>query len=226
MRRPELLYGKKKNTLSRVLTVAFGAFFAIVFLVSLAEMIFYAQYLVVSVDGRSMLYTLYDKDIVYAKRNTAPERGDVVMIRVNGGGWHDTQFSRESEFIIKRCIALEGDTVYAEQGIVYLKKAGEEDFSVLEEPYANYVNPDSGINEQSDYYFRSVTVGKGEIFFLGDDRPLSLDSHLVGCRLVAQVEGVVPQWAIDHKEAIQGFEGFRASLSEGMRAFLGFFGIK
>ena len=50
----------------------------------------------------------------------------------------------------------------------------------------------------------------GEIFVLGDHRPVSKDSRSVGCFALADVEGVVTDWSIDHKDLLKQFEIFRS----------------
>ena len=74
---------------------------------------------------------------------------------------------------------------------MYVKAAGEEEFHSLSEPYAK--------GETED--FPPVSVGKGEIYFLGDNRTVSYDSRRLGCYLAEDIAGVVPDWAI----AVKGF---------------------
>ena len=71
-----------------------------------------------------------------------------------------------SQDFIKRVIAIEGDTIRASDGVVYLNG------SPLDEPYL----PEG--TETSD--FGRVEVGEGEIFVMGDNRANSDDSRSSG----------------------------------------------
>lgn len=78
-------------------------------------------------------------------------------------------------YIVKRVLALPGETIYAKDDVVYVN--GE----VLEEPYLNtkYVT-------EYRYYeiftkdFDPITLGEDEYFLVGDNRPISHDSREMG----------------------------------------------
>lgn len=218
MQRPEMLNQRRKKSpvFLSILTAILVLVSAVVLLDSIRAMFMFT----VEIKGSSMLNTFYGGeridgdyrggDIVYALKNFAAERGDVVIIDTsdsasfagNGG----TVFS--SEIIIKRLIATEGDSVRCEHGVVYLKKPGEE-YVALDEPYAI---------TRPDYSFPEVTLSEGEIFFLGDNRPISLDSQEVvayGYHLLTEnsIIGVVPEWAISIKWFTTGWENFRSTIN-------------
>lgn len=151
----------------------------------------------VVVSGSSMENTVRDGDVVYALRSFTAERGDIIIIDVSGSD----DFSAGTENIIKRLIAKEGDAVKCENGVVYVRPAGGE-YTALDEPYTKGVTPDFG----------EVTVGEGEIFFLGDHRNVSHDSTEVGTLRYSDIIGVVPDWAISIKGFTTGWENFRAAL--------------
>lgn len=159
----------------------------------------------VVVDGSSMYKTLYDGEKLlmrYAK-NYKASRGDVIVIYV--GGYEECE-SVNGEFLIKRLIATEGDKVRCQDGQIEIQYAGRESWEKLNEPYAYYAN------YRSDYDFAEYPVGKGEIFFLGDNRSgkgSSMDSryqenlsHLDCLYKEADIYGVVPAWAIEHHEIL------------------------
>lgn len=152
----------------------------------------------VIVSGTSMCNTLQNDDFLYAKPADRIERGDIVIINVQNYKEHD---HLSGDYIVKRVIALEGDSVYAKAGVVYVKYAGEADYTPLSESYVNGYTDD----------FAEVRVGTGEVFFLGDNREVSLDSRRVGCYLVDDVEGIVPGWSV----AIKSVTTFFHHLSEG-----------
>jgi signal peptidase I len=121
---------------------------------------------ITSVIGHSMEPTLYENDtLVLSKMFYTPKNGDIVVI---------TKTSFREEPIIKRIIATEGQTVDInfETGEVIL------DGVVLDEPYIN-----SPTMEQGDIEF-PLTVKKGFVFVMGDNRNRSTDSRFSEVGLV------------------------------------------
>ncbi len=139
----------------------------------------------VNVEGESMEDTIKDGALLYADRRKQPERGDIIIIEVKR---YLDKYDFSDENIIKRLIGLEGDTIRITGGKVYRRLAGETEFVLLEEDYT-----------KGDTYTRQdvfeMTVGEGEIFFLGDHRTNSTDSRVVGCFRLEDVMGVVTDWS-------------------------------
>ncbi len=196
---PKMLNQQKKRSVANCVLAVVCTLLA-VFL--LFELWFTHAFLAIEVSGESMETTLSDGDILYADRFRTPERGDVVIIDVSAYRKKVDLFS--GDYIIKRLIALEGDTVKWVDGAVYLRKAGADDFYSLDEPYVDKAFPTD--------YFNEVTVGEGGIFFMGDHRNNSTDSRAVGCLKLSDVIGVVPDWAIRFKEEIGAWESFCSAL--------------
>lgn len=116
------------------------------------------------VEGASMNPTLVNHDRMLLLSNvwyTNPQRGDIVVVRV-------PEFSQDP--IVKRVIAVEGDTVNIdfENGIVYVN--GE----TLTEPYIQ--EPTNREFAESGVSFPMV-IEKEHVFLMGDNRNDSYDSR-------------------------------------------------
>ena len=130
----------------------------------------------IKVDGPSMEPNLYtDQRMLvtkYTYRFLEPERGDVVV----------THFPEDRFNYVKRIIALEGETISIEGGVVHI------DGYPLEEPY---------IKEPLMSDMEPYQVPEGRIFVMGDNRNDSRDSraYSVGSidkdLLVGKVQAVV-----------------------------------
>ncbi|MBQ8427099.1 MAG: signal peptidase I [Clostridia bacterium] len=137
----------------------------------------------VQIKGPSMEPTMYENDVLIANRYKKPTHGSIVIIsgeKANG------------EWIIKRVIAMEGDTVEIRlDGYVYIRYAGKSEFTKLEESYVK----EKGATLRLDW--TSKTLTEGEIFYLGDNRGNSKDSRhsdFLTCD-VSQIVGVVEDWS-------------------------------
>ncbi|MDE6074896.1 MAG: signal peptidase I, partial [Clostridia bacterium] len=126
-------------------------------------------------------------DYVYAFRTSNPKRGDIVVIET------------DTKTIIKRVIALGGDTVELKEGVLYLN--GEE----VEESYVSEEN-----NTPSENSYAQIVVPEGTMFCLGDNRDVSVDSRseTYGCMPVSWTAGVVADWSMSFKGAITSFNCF------------------
>lgn len=197
--RPKMLYERQSPVGNSALFVLLVLLLALL----IFSFWFSRRYMVVQVMGSSMEHTLSDGDVLYADIAASPARGDVVIIDVRN---HRAEFGEEADFIIKRLIALEGDSVLCENHIVYVKRAGTQEYLPLDEPYTGeYVTGDFG----------EVQVGAGEIFFMGDHRTNSADSRSVGCLKQTDITGVVPAWAVKLKWLTGAWENVRSLFSFG-----------
>ncbi len=112
------------------------------------------------VEGSSMEPNFHDGQFLFinklAYRLGEAQRGDVIVFR------YPNDPSRD---FIKRIIGLPGETVEMRSGQILVDNQLIADLAI--------VNP-------AGYTFGPVTVGPGEFFVLGDNRPNSSDSHSWG----------------------------------------------
>lgn len=120
------------------------------------------------VKGDSMKPTLHNGEMVFYTRFTKGyDRGDVVSVRVP-----------EGKYYVKRVIAVEGDTIDLEDGKVYVN--GE----LLDEPYANAVT-----YEEEGSVVYPYTLTEDQVFVMGDNREVSMDSRAFGAVNKRQIKG-------------------------------------
>lgn len=192
----KLIDARKKNESDSYSLIRFALAVLVIFALVIA--LFTFVYGGVRVDGISMQDTLHNGDYVFVNKLAEADRGDIVVVYTGRAS---------AEYVIKRVIALEGDELYAKNGILFLKKNGEESFSVVNETYLTRVWTDGGA--EMPYTFGSesdpVVVGKGEIFYMGDNRAVSYDCRAYGPQPEEHVWGVVTDWSMAIKGFLTGF---------------------
>ena len=143
------------------------------------------------VDGPSMETALQngDKLIIWkvpetwskiTKNDYIPNRGDVIVFNETGLG----QFGQEdSKQLIKRVTGLPGERVVVKDGVV----------TVYNKEYPDGFQPDASLPYGKNIPTTSgnvdVTLGEGQLFVNGDNRPDSLDSRSFGPINADQVVG-------------------------------------
>lgn len=150
----------------------FAWLFVLVEVAAVLAMIFLVILFPVRVSGASMSPTLMQGEILLIDRLTlflrSPKRGDLVIFENPATG----------EELIKRVVALPGETVDIVNGIVYIDGR-----KLDESAYA----PTAG----ADYM--PAVVPENSVFVLGDDRAGSLDSRDpdLGCIPFSRLDGKV-----------------------------------
>ncbi len=139
-------------------------------------LIFTFLFRVVSVDGGSMMETLYDREkLIISDFFYKPCGGDVIVTRVDEYG---------DEPLVKRIIATGGQTVDIDfdNWIVSVDGSpigGTENGVPVRESYVNYMEGFPMRMENPDIMF-PLTVPEGYVFILGDNRNNSRDSRAFG----------------------------------------------
>lgn len=120
------------------------------------------------VGGDSMSPTLMDGDLVLYTRMVSDYRpGDIVSMRVPSG-----------EYYVKRVIATGGDVVDLEDGKVLVNG------NVIEESWAYGLT-----QKETGAVIYPYTVRPGNVFVLGDNRTVSMDSRTFGEVNKRQIKG-------------------------------------
>ncbi len=134
-------------------------------------------FMLVQVDGESMLPTFNTGDVVIVNRKSEISKGDIVII----------EGEKQGAYIIKRVIAVGGESVELKNGYVYV------DDKMINEPYVIK----QGATAPLDGGKTEWQVLDGEVFFLGDNRLNSKDSRSdeYGTCQREQIVGVVEEWS-------------------------------
>ncbi len=114
------------------------------------------------VKGQSMYPTIDENDYLLISKisymKETPQYGDIVVFQTELA-----DANGKDKDLIKRVIALEGDTISIHNGKVFVND---------EELEENYIY--GGI---TNTYLEEITIEKDHVFVMGDNRPNSLDSR-------------------------------------------------
>lgn len=151
----------KKEMISWILTIVTAVVAAFLIRTFLFEPI--------RVDGDSMSDTLLDKELVFVTKPEyylgTPSRQDVIICKYPG---------RNSQYFVKRLIALPGDTVE----IKYDRQNGTNTLYVNNEAVSEpFLTPEKN---NSNNAMAPQTLGQNEYFVMGDNRDNSNDSRYIG----------------------------------------------
>lgn len=109
------------------------------------------------IKGTSMESTIENEDLIFVSRISDIDRGDIIVF--------DLPYAQ----LVKRVVALPGDSIYINDGKLYVNNM------LVEEPYIKQEDKMS-----AGHLGRYITLGEGEYIVLGDNRALSVDSRQFG----------------------------------------------
>jgi signal peptidase I len=140
-------------------------------------LLFYIVFTVSTVVGESMEPNLLGGDKLFlTKGYRDPARGDIVVFKA-----HD-QMNRPED-LVKRVIAIGGDTVEVRGDTAWVNGVQEPDYGVVRAT-ADVVR------------IAPLTIPAGAVYVMGDNRPIALDSRDIGPVPLGSVIGrVVYRWA-------------------------------
>ena len=128
---------------------------------------------IVRVSGPSMLPTLHNNDFMLIGKYDKVDRFDIAVLKERLSENGDTKV------IVKRVIAFEGERVTVVDGQLFIDNKA----------YDEYYLSDDNIKNFKETSFE-ITVPKGHIFVMGDNRDISKDSRTVGSFTTDSVIGV------------------------------------
>ena len=142
-----------------------------------------------NVYGDSMYPTLSSGDVIFTQKVSTYfktfKRGDIVIL--DGS---DMEGYNSKEYLVKRIVALPGETVRIADGNVYIKPADAADFFLLQEKYLPEGTRTTMMDDGIKKGYNEITLGADEYYCLGDNRPVSNDSRNLGPFTVNRIKAV------------------------------------
>lgn len=134
----------------------------------------------------SMRPTIQDNDYVIANKAIynvqSISRGDIVVIRTTK---EQELKAQNSKHIIKRVVALPGDTIDTREGQVYINGEPAKEPYLSDTVFTLVENKETGELED----MKPFQVPKGQYFVMGDNRGHSTDSRYLGTMQKSQIVG-------------------------------------
>lgn len=122
--------------------------------------VFYIFFSALRVDGASMQPTLHDQDMLLLTHGyETAARGDIIAVR--------TTIAGQSNEIIKRVIALPGDTIEIRDDVAFVNGVREPDRGQI-------IVADAAVDVAEQ------VVPSGKLYVMGDNRLVSEDSRFIG----------------------------------------------
>jgi|GEM_PF-447357 len=176
-------------------------YFVVVVLIigSLYSFVRFFVFETIVIEGTSMFPYHQTKDRIYidllTPRFSTYRRGDVVVLIPPKNPSPECVFPSEDKYFIKRIIGLPGEQVVFEDGkvLIFNNKLSNQPIVLNETDYIEStvktfktVNP---IDNNTEARVEEKTLGENEYYFMGDNRPNSIDSRRCGPIMKDQIVG-------------------------------------
>lgn len=184
---------KRKRSLRSRIFMKVYIFIISILIIALALRIFVLE--AYEIPSGSMETTIMTGDMVFAEKftylNTTPKRGEIVTFM-------DPNPAISNRTLIKRVVAVSGDTVDLKNGYVYINGV------MQDEPYTHGQPSRPLTSYQSEPIGYPYTVPEGKIWVMGDNRGNSSDSRYFGAVDVSSVTGhaFMIYWPLDRIQLI------------------------
>ncbi len=205
-------YKIKRNKLQlRILAIVLSTIFVLISCFVVLGMLSENVYIYTGIEGPSMKPTINAEapnngepyDYAYVNTYQKGTYGDIIVIK------HTSQ-DGVTKYVIKRLIGMEGDTVTIDNTGTYTKLYVND--VLIDEPYLSEDNlkyDGIGNESKSKTGVTSITLQKGKIFYMGDNRRESSDcrnysyTSVPNCESVDNIIGRV-DYIIPHEEVENG----------------------
>ena len=187
--------GKNRNKSIFIRTLVIGL---CVIIVLFSEALFVTLYTGIYIVDGSMSPTLTGAespnvkggDYIYINTHAKPNHGDIVVV------YNPHTSATGIDKLIKRVVALGGDTVELREGVLWLNG---------KEVKESYISEEKNSPEVIKNTYGPYTVREGYMFLLGDNRNESNDSREFGDIPIEKLVGVVPEWSMRTKNISTAF---------------------
>ena len=144
----------------------------LVYIVLLCLLVLYNfSFGVAEVKGISMKPTLVEGDLLFLRKTNKVTENNIIAV-----------YSKDlDELLVKRVIGVEGDHIVLNKDGLYVNGELKEE---------NYILDSDWQSNSSKAMSIDLTVEKGDIFVMGDNRNNSTDSRILGCLSVSDIYGV------------------------------------
>lgn len=161
------------------------------------------------VTSSSMAPAILNHDLLLINKLARPGRGELALLDFHGEGPRSSQLTRIiDDQLIRRVIAVPGDTVEVRDEVVYLNGAP------LDEPYVQRQEAGQfSLVGGAEGDFAPTEVPAGSLFVLADNRRFGMDSRLLGFIRDENVAGTVTKvfWSWNFDDG--GIKWSRTALS-------------
>ncbi|MBQ2675785.1 MAG: signal peptidase I [Clostridia bacterium] len=156
---------KEKSPLKKAVSYIYEWLDSAVFSMFAVILLFTFFFGIVGVEGESMENTLFQDDkLIISHFNYTPKQGDIVIISRNHENDKDMIITDFNKPLVKRIVAVGGQTVEVKDGKVYV------DGKEIDEPYTKTPTDNKDMDGP-------VEVPQGYVFTMGDNRYGSHDSR-------------------------------------------------